>query len=379
MCLHNRFSVLWPTIPNPNYSNSLKGLLSGKDVYACMENFRVKRATMNDVAQQAGVSKATVSHVINGTRFVEQETMDRVLYAITELDYQPNAAARSLTTRKTGIIGMVIGDATNLFFSEMLMGVEDFIRSQNYGLIVCNTNEIFEHEDHYLNLLLGQRVDGIIAAATSKRWNALAVAKVQHTPVVFVDRTFEEREGPFVGVDNQGGALAGTQYLIEHGHKKIGLLAGSQLLSTMSERVTGFRQALKEAELFCNEEWIVTSGTTIEGGRRSALALLGQEDRPTALFTNNNLLCLGALLALRELGLSCPQDISMVSFDDHPWAAVSDPPMTVVCQPAREVGHNAAKLLCNVLSGAEITTSKMILPCEMVLRQSVQRLSEHSK
>lgn len=326
---------------------------------------------MYDVAQQAGVSKATVSHVINDTRFVEQETKQRVLEAIAELDYRPNAAARSLTTRKTGIIGMVIGDATNLFFSEMLMGVEGVIRSQNYGLVVCNTNEVLEHEDHYLNLVLGQRVDGIIAAATSKRWKALAAAEVQHTPVVYVDRTFDGMDGPFVGVDNYGGAAEGTRHLIKCGHKKIGMLAGLPRLSTMRERIVGFRRALSGADLPCNEEWIVTSELSIEGGKEAALTLLGQDDRPTAVFVNNNLLCLGALLALRELSLSCPTDVSLVSFDDHPWAAVSDPPMTVVHQPAWQVGRSAAELLCNLLSGAEVASSKVILPCEMVLRQSV--------
>lgn len=329
---------------------------------------------MNDVAQQANVSKATVSHVINDTRFVEQETKDRVLEAISALDYQPNAAARSLTTRKTGIIGMVISDATNLFFSDMLMGVDDVVRSQNYGLVVCNTNEVLEYEEHYLNLLLGQRVDGIIAAATSQRWNALSAAQVQHTPVVFVDRTFDNQEGPFVGVDNFGGAKAGVQHLIEHGHREIGLLAGMLRLSTMIERVDGFRQALDDANLACNENWIATSEMSIDSGKESALALLSQTNRPTALFANNNLLCLGALLALRELGLSCPKDISLVSFDEHPWAAVSDPPMTVVRQPAREVGRNAAQHLFKLLSGTEVTSSKIILPCDMVLRQSVRSI-----
>ena len=335
----------------------------------------MKRATMSDVAQQADVSKATVSHVINGTRFVEENTKQRVLQAITELDYRPNAAARSLTTQRTGIIGMVIADATNLFFSEMLLGVESVIRSKNYGLVVCNTNETLELEDHYLNLLLDQRVDGIIAAATSQRWNALVAAEVQHTPVVFVDRGFESLEGPFVGVDNRGGAEIGTNHLIECGHRQIGILAGLQRLSTMRERVIGFRQAMSKANLTCREDWVATSELSIEGGKATALALLNQPVRPTALFVNNNLLCLGALLALRELGLRCPRDISLASFDDHPWAAVADPPLTVVRQPARQVGRNAAELLYEVLSGAAPAMQRIILPCELVVRQSVLELN----
>jgi DNA-binding LacI/PurR family transcriptional regulator len=329
---------------------------------------------MNDVALQAGVSKATVSHVINNTRFVEENTKQRVLNAIAELDYRPNAAARSLTTHRTGIIGMVISDATNLFFSEILMGVEDVVRAKNYGLVVCNTNEVLEYEDHYLNLLLGQRVDGIIAAATSQRWNALAAAKVQHTPVVFVDRAFENLEGPFVGVDNEDGAAMGTRHLIECGHRQIGIVAGLQRLSTMRERVAGFRRAMHEANLSCNEAWVVTSELSISGGKEAVLTLLSQERRPSALFINNNLLGLGTLLALKELGLACPGDISLVSFDDHPWAAVSEPPLTVIRQPARQIGQNAAELLCDLLARTTPKAVRTVLPCELVVRQSVLRV-----
>lgn len=331
---------------------------------------------MNDVAKRADVSKATVSHVINNTRFVEESTRRRVLLAITELDYRPNAAARSLTTQKTGIIGMVIADATNLFFSEMLIGAEDIIRAKNYGLVVCNTNEILEHEDHYLNLLLGQRVDGIIAAATSQRWNALIQAEVQHTPVVFVDRAFDRLDGPFVGVDNYGGAVTGTEYLIQRGHRQLGILAGLQRLSTMRERLSGFCHTLEKADLRCHDEWVVMSELTIDSGKEAALRILSQEDRPTALFVNNNLLCLGALLALRELDLRCPEDISLISFDDHPWAAVADPPLTVVRQPAWQVGRHAAEILCNILSGnSGSLPAQQILPCELIVRKSVMTVN----
>ena len=335
----------------------------------------MKRATMNDVAAHAGVSKTTVSHVINGTRYVEEGTKQRVQNAISELDYRPNAAARSLTTQRTGIIGMVISDATNLFFSEMLLGVEEIIRARNYGLVVCNTSETLELEDHYLNLLLGQRVDGIIAAATSQRWNALATAEVQHTPVVFVDRAFEHLDGPFVGVDNRGGAAMGTQHLIDSGHQQIGLIAGLQRLSTMRSRVVGYREAMDHAAIPYNEEQIITSELSIDGGREATLRLLQQFPDLTALFINNNLLCLGALLALREIGLDCPTDISIVSFDEHPWAAVSEPPLTVVRQPARMVGRQAAEQLCHIMDGKEPEQRRFILPCDMVMRQSVQKIN----
>jgi LacI family transcriptional regulator len=325
---------------------------------------------MSDVARRAGVSKATVSHVINHTRFVEPETKERVVQAIAELEYRPNAAARSLTTNRTGSIGMVISDATNLFFGEMLRGVEDILRPQNYSLIVCNTDEVLERESHYLDLLLSQPVDGIIAAATSQPWSALAEAEVEHTPIVFVDRAYDPLAEPFVGVNNQQGAYLGSKHLLERGHRQIGMIAGLQRLSTMRERVAGFCQALDEVGVAPNEEWIITCELNIEVARSATRQLLTAPVRPTALFLNNNLLSLGALLAVRDLGLHCPADIALVGFDDHPWAAVSDPPLTVISQPARQVGQVAAQLLFDLLHDHEPQQLRVVLDCELIVRES---------
>ena len=200
--------------------------------------------TITDVANKAFVSKATVSHVLNNTRFVEDETRQRVLTAIAELGYRPNALARSLTTRRTGTIGMIVSDATNNFFGELLRGAEDVLRPANYASIVCNTDEILEHEEHYIDLLLGQRVEGIIAAATSQQWAVLDEAALRHVPIVFVDRRFDGLQGPFVGADNVTGARLGTSHLIEAGHREIGIIAGFQRLSSIRERLEGFKQAL---------------------------------------------------------------------------------------------------------------------------------------
>ena len=334
------------------------------------ENALLKRATMTDVAKRSNVSKATVSHVINNTRYVEEETRQRVLQAITELGYRPNALARSLTTQRTGIIGMVISDASNLFFGEMLLGVEQVLRPSNYGLIVCNTNEVLEQEDHYLELLLNQRVDGIVAAATSQHWQSLTAAEIQHTPIVFVDRAFEDLAGPYVGVDNQRGAYLGTQHLIANGHRQIGILPGLQRLSTMRERLAGFQQALQEHQIDLPAEWVVCSELSIEAGRLATHQLLDLPSPPKALFVNNNLLTLGALHAFKERKIVCPRDMALVGFDEHPWAAVSDPPLTVVRQPAHQVGHMAAEMLLGLINGEKPAEPHLVLACELIVRQS---------
>jgi LacI family transcriptional regulator len=325
---------------------------------------------MTDVAKRSNVSKATVSHVINSTRYVEEETRQRVLQAISELGYRPNVLARSLTTHRTGIIGMVISDASNLFFGEMLLGVEQVLCPHNYGLIVCNTNEVLEREDHYLELLLRQRVDGIIAAATSQHWRSLVEAEVQHTPIVFVDRAFKDLDGPYVGVDNHKGAYLGTSYLIERGYRQIGILAGLQRLSTMRERLAGFQQALEDHQLDLPEGWIVLSELSIEGGRAATHKILDLPAPPRALFVNNNLLSLGALRAFKERSICCPRDVALVGFDDHPWTTVSDPPLTVIRQPAHQIGQKAAEILLGLINGNDPIESRVLLECELVVRQS---------
>ena len=328
------------------------------------------RPTINDVAKRAYVSKSTVSHVINGTRTVEEETRRRVLVAIAELDYRPNRVARSLTTKRTGTIGMIVSDASNQFFGDMLRGVDDVLRPANYALIVCNTDEALEREEHYLNLLLGQRVEGIIAAATTHNWAALSLAESTHTPIVYVDRRFEGLEGPYVGANNVDGAYQGTRHLIDCGHREIGILAGFQRLSAMRERLHGFRLALAEMDISLPDEWIVASALSIENGRAACRQILSQARRPQALFVNNNLLMLGALLEIKEMGLRCPEDVALVGFDEHPWAAVCEPPLTVVSQPAHAIGRTAAEMLCTMIDGGNVESLCVELECKVLVRQS---------
>jgi DNA-binding LacI/PurR family transcriptional regulator len=296
----------------------------------------LNQATIQDVAKKAGVSKTTVSHVIN--------------------------------------VGIVVSDISNPFFGEILLGVEEILRPKNCALIICNTNETLEDEAHYLNLLLNQRVDGIIAAATSQPWIELTQAEVQHTPIVFVDRTFENQQNYYVGVDNKGGAYQGTQHLIQCGYRKIGILAGLDRLSTMRERLDGYCQALTDAVIPVRNEWIIPSQLSVEGGRQAMRELFCQPDSPEAVFINNNLLALGALLEMRELDLNYAEDVGIVSFDDHPWAAVSSPPLTVVRQPTRKIGQTSAEMILALINNQPVPEKRVILDCEFVERQSCRSI-----
>lgn len=334
------------------------------------------RPRMKDVAELAGVSTATVSHVINNTRFVEDETRKRVEDAIFELGYRPSRVARGLATQKTHTIGIVISDATNTFFGEVVKGIEEVFLPENYGLMVCNTAEILEREEHYLDLLLSQNVDGIIAAATSQKWGALSEAEKTHTPIVFVDRQFDGLDGYFVGARNKNGAYIGVKHLIDNGHNKIGILSGFDRLSTMNERYDGYVQALSKAGIQMNPEWVFPSELSIEGGIESMRKLLALPDRPTAVFSNNNLLTLGALQEIQSMCLRCPEDIAFVGFDDHPWAKVSQPSLTVVRQPAEEIGKIAANILNLRIKGESVEDRCTLLDCELIIRESSGTLTD---
>ena len=330
----------------------------------------MRRVTINDVAEHANVSKATVSHVINNTRFVSEETRHRVMQVISELGYQPSMAARSLTTHRTGTIGIIVSDIANNFFADILKGIEDVFLPKNISLIICNTDEILEREDQYIDLLLRQRVDGIIAAATSQKWDVLQKAEALHTPLVVVDRAYEGLVSPYVGVNNREGARMGVQHLIEDGYRTIGILAGFQRLSTMRERLAGFCHALDEHGIDLPDAWCISSPLSIEAGKEAALNLLNRPDRPRAIFINNNLLSLGTLLAVNELGLSCPGDVALIGFDDHPWAVVTSPPLTVIRQPSRHLGQVAAQMLFDLINEQQPGETYIQLECELVVRQS---------
>jgi LacI family transcriptional regulator len=214
-------------------------------------------------------------------------------------------------------------------------------------------------------------VDGIIAAATSQNWKSLNEASKLNIPIVMLDRTFDNAIAPYVGVNNKQGAYLGTKHLIESGHTDIGILSGFQRLSTMRERLDGFEIALDEFGLSIRDEWSLSSPLTIEDGTKKIKKLMSLDKRPSAVFICNNLLSLGALMGLKEMGLKCPDDVAIVAFDDHPWAKVSNPPLTVVCQPTYEIGKMAAQKLLQALDNPQANIPSAIFNCELVVRESV--------
>ncbi|MEW5958769.1 MAG: LacI family DNA-binding transcriptional regulator [Chloroflexota bacterium] len=354
------------------------------------------RVRIKDVAEHAGVSTATVSHVINRTRFVREETRHRVLEAIEVLNYQPSALARGLATNSTQTIGLIISDIANPFFTAVARGIQDEVHQHGYHTIFCNTDEEPAREAEYLRLLSARQIDGLIIAPTGVRSERLIRMNEAGLPIVLLDReTTPELEAPLVGVDNEGGTYQAIKYLIGLGHRKIAILVGLQTISTQLKRFNGYKRALQEAGLTIDQELVIYADSRSYDNQLSILEtppprfltnnqmtpaayhvlqkVLDSPNLPTAIFITNNEMMVGALHALKESGIRCPEDISVISFDDHGWAPIFTPPLTVVRQPTYELGQRAARLLMKLLNNEEFEPP-IPLPVELIIRESCRPL-----
>ena len=336
--------------------------------------------TISDVARRAGVSTATVSHVLNGTRFVSPATRQRVLAAIEELRYQPSAVARGLATNKTYTVGMVVADITNPFFAQLVRGVEDRLAPAGYGLFICNTDERPEREADYLDLLLRKRVDGLVVAPTGALQPRYGDFVRRGTPVVYVDRRLPEAVGPFVGIDNVAAGYLATEHLLRLGHRRIGFLARHPSLYTVSGRIGGYRRALADFGVAVDEGLICTVSPYQERAVEGAHRLLTMEPRPTAVITGNHIMTLGLLQAVQERGLRIPEDLSVVCFDDHAWSPLFSPPLTVIAHPMEELVQAVVATLLGAIAArgqregegaaSPPTPSDVLLPARLVVRGS---------
>ncbi len=303
-------------------------------------------ATIRDVARAAGVSVATVSHVINGTRPVAPETAERVRRAMEALDYRPNAVAQSLRTRKTHVIGAVVSDITNPFFATLVRGAEDAAIEAGYSLIVCNSDESPEKEDRYVRLLRRRQMDGFLISPVGDGSNkAIQELPQWKIPFVFIDRRAKGIEADAVLSDNVGGAYQATKHLIERGHRRIGIILGIEGATTTEERLAGYRKALSEKGIPFADELITYGGYRVEGGRKMTERLLSLPEPPTAIFSTNNLMTVGVLRELFNQRMTIPQDMAVIGFDDLEWAELVQPPFTVMIQHPYEIGRKAMELL----------------------------------
>lgn len=338
-----------------------------------------KSCTMHDVARLAKVSIATVSAVINGKSGVSDKLTAQVREAMDALDYHPDLVARSLKVGRTNVIGMVVPDVTNQFYTEAMRGVEDEARVNGYSLMVCNSNEDPNHEQHLLGMLFSQRVDGVLLASADATAGYDRLIR-RRFPIVFIDRVPAGCADRGVVTDNVSAAYEATKHLISLGHTRIAIIAGKLHLSTGSDRVEGFRKAMQEAHLPIREEYFQRGDFRLESGNRCGLQLMKLPDPPTAIFSCNNKMTLGLMRSLAELNVKCPEQVSVVSFDDFEWAANFSPRLTTVAQPTYEIGNQAMKMLLRILRAAkeniEEKENVIVLPAELRIRDSTSHPKE---
>jgi LacI family transcriptional regulator len=326
--------------------------------------------TIRQVAEKASVSPTTVSHVINNTRFVSEDVRRRVQAAMDELDYRPNALARSLRRGETNTIGLILPDSANPFFAEIGRGIEVTAFELGYSVILCNTEGDSDNESLYMDVLSKKQVDGMILVAAGDRADSLRTLQSQRVPVVVVDRDLPEVEIDAVLADNRRGGYLATRHLIELGHRRIGCIAGPSNVTPSAQRVTGYREALAEANLPGDESLISRGDFHSESGWAATLDMLRQPEPPTAIFACNDLMAIGALRAAAETGRRVPADLAIVGFDDIELASYTIPPLTTIAQPKLEMGRRAVQLLIERLADKARPSRREVLSTTLVVRGS---------
>jgi LacI family transcriptional regulator len=295
--------------------------------------------------------------------------------AIEELGYVPNTIARSLRSKRTNTLALVITDITNPFFTSLARGVEDTASDAGFHVIFCNTDESIQEEEKYVNLLLQKQVDGILLVPAHSASPSIELIQEQGTPIVILDRKVFNASVDVVRCDSESGAYQLTRLLIDKGHRSIAILSGPEGVSTAEDRVKGYWRAMAEDGLE-NQELVFYGSYTQASGYDNAQRALALSPRPTAFFAANNFIASGVLKAMQEAGMKMPDDFSLVTFDDLPLPIMSEPILTVVRQPPYEMGCRGTQLLLARLNGtAPKKCSEILLPIEIVVRESIGTVS----
>ncbi|HUQ28002.1 MAG TPA: LacI family DNA-binding transcriptional regulator [Usitatibacter sp.] len=327
-------------------------------------------STIKHVAARAGVSFTTVSHVVNRTRPVSDDARLRVERAIAELDYFPSAVARALKTSQTRILGVIVPNITNPFFSELMRGIEDVCERNAYAVFLCNGDDDRDRQGRSLETLLGRRVDGVLlatptgpAAALAKR---LSSAKMK---TVIVDRSVPGLDADRVIIDHDAGARIAVEHLLGFGHRKIACLAGPGSFAVSRKRVAGWRKALLRAGVVPRDEWLLEGDFRAAAGHELARKLIARGE-VTAIFASNDLLAIGALRAAAEHGVAVPRTLSVIGFDGIEMGAYTYPALTTVGYPIRAIGETAATVLIERIAGTRRRSREIVVEPRIILRES---------
>jgi len=343
-------------------------------------------ANIKDVAEKAGVSITTVSHVINETRYVSDDLKTRVQSAMEALNYRPNTLARSLRSGRSRTIGLVIPDISNLFFAEISRKIEDKGFEFGYSVILCNTDDDLEKEKRYIDVLLEKQVDGIIFISAGEAKENILKQMEMDIPIVVADRDIPSLTSDVVLIDNHEGGYEATNYLITLNHKRIACITGPSLVTPSALRVEGYKHALKDAGIPINESLICQGDFRYESGENCMRNLLKNPEPPTAVFVCNDMMALGAFRAIHECGMKIPDNISVVGFDNIPLSQTAYPALTTMAQPIAEMANISVDLLVERIQykqklkrnhEIELDFKRLVLKAYLVERESCSVLSSN--
>lgn len=327
-------------------------------------------ATMKDIARLAQVSTSTVSHVINGSRFVSDEIRDKVMRIVVELNYTPSYIARSLKVKATKTIGLLVTATNNPFFSEVMAGVVQYCQKNQYNLIIATTGGDAKRLQQNLQTLIHKQVDGVLLMCGDSRFQADMELTVP-LPLVVMDWWFTELNADKILENSERGGYLATKSMVDVGHQKIGIITGNLRKSVAKNRLQGYKKALSEANIVLNPDWIVESHFDFEGGIVGAQKLLALSDRPTAIFCCSDTIAIGAYQAIQNQGLRIPQDISIMGYDDIELARYLFPSLSTISQPKAELGKLAVETLLQRIQEPNENYRTLVLEPTCILRESI--------
>ena len=330
------------------------------------------RPTIYDVARLAGVSTATVSRALNGTGQIAAATRAAIEAAVEQLGYRPNTVARSLVTKSTQTIALLLPDITNPFYAALVSGIQEHALPHGYAMLLCTTEGDAEREEQYLSLLRAKQVDGALVDGLRLPPERIARFVEDGFPIVCLDRDIESNSIPLVQVNNRLGGRLATEHLLGLGHRRIAHVAGARELRISEERLAGYQTALTDG---FDEQLVAEGKFTEEGGHAAMVGLLERRPDLTAVFAANDLSALGVLSALASSGRRIPDDVSVVGFDDLRLSAFTSPPLTTIQQPAIEIARRATELLLDLIRGAEVRQFRHLLEPKLVIRASTAAAS----
>lgn len=329
--------------------------------------------TLKEVAKKAKVSITTVSRVMNDAAKVNPETRERVERAMRVLGYQPSRVAQRLRTTngRSKLLGLIIPDIQNPFYSNIVRGIEDVAYGKDYAVILCNSDENSSKEKFYLDVLQSESVDGVILPPIHQHGKMMEGLIDSGIPIVCVDRKLAQSTLDTVVIDNEKGGYLAVSHLLEQGHQRIAILTSSPQFSSFEERQKGYEKALTEAGIEIDRDLIREGDPrSSEDARQITHEILKLNPAPTAIFATNNLMTLGVLEAVNEQHLKIPRNISVIGFDDMPWAKAISPPLSVIKQPAYEMGRRAAELFFQRIEDPGREPVQVIMEPKLIVRKS---------